>query len=221
MSKKTIHLNKNRRKEKLKNLDADPEDYVPLSPFARIKSVWFFNRVGIRAIPYIEDLRDEAIVLYSIPMILRFIGIFIALLGLGGFDLFYIIETMSFLFILEILSILLFLLVLYIAMRLILPGFPKESHGTPMMVFIAFSYVYLVRIIWVLGEFIVDLFLPYPDLFSTSYNIAVLITYIFSIYFVVIASFAVRSLTGTSISVSLITGFALFIAIVILLHNPV
>jgi hypothetical protein len=121
------------------------------TPFTRIKSVWLFNRSKIREIPYTKDIFQESSIIYLIPILLMGAGVFLSLLPAQGIDpISYILLPLQFM-IDELLSLFSFLLVLYVCMKLILPGFPNNSHANLEMVFTSFSYVYLIRIIGILG----------------------------------------------------------------------
>lgn len=91
-------------------------------------------------------------------------------------------------------------------MYLILPGFPKKSHANPEMIFVSFSYIYLVRIIQIAGLLIFSFTVA-----SSFQGLGILIFQMFyPIYFVVVASYSIRSLTGTSLLYSVFIGFFLY-----------
>ena len=189
----------------------EDEDYIPETVFARIKVFWFFNRPGMRQVPYIQDLEVESLIIYLIPSIILTIGVFFIGLTINSdIELINLLIASFLTFIIEIIGILVFIIVLLIIMRFILPGFPKESHARPKMVIISFSYVYLTKIILNLGFIQVYLFST-----TSSLTIGVLSYYIFSVYFVVVTAFSIKSLTGTGLINSLIGGLFLYFPVII------
>ncbi|MHA1990534.1 MAG: hypothetical protein ACW981_09880 [Candidatus Hodarchaeales archaeon] len=185
------------------------------TPFTRIKSVWLFNKTKIREIPYTKDLFQESLIIYLIPILLMGAGVFLSILPAQGINpVSFILIPIQFM-IDELISLFSFLLVLYVCMKLILPGFPNNSHANLEMVFTSFSYVYLIRIIGIFG-FLLFQFLQFLDgtLLVLFYNLYLIVITVYMIYFVVVSAFATRSLTGKSLAVSLIVGFALFFSII-------
>jgi hypothetical protein len=199
-------------KSKIRN-----EQNIPTieTPFTRIKSVWLFNRSKIREIPYTKDLFQESLIIYLIPILLMGAAVFLSILPTQGINpVSFILIPIQFM-IDELLSLFTFLLVLYVCMKLILPGFPSNSHANLEMVFTSFSYVYLIRIIGILGLLLFQI-LQFLDgtLLVLFYNLYLIVITVYMIYFVVISAFATRSLTGKSLVISLIVGFALFFSII-------
>lgn len=188
------------KKDNLKNTQDIQESE---NAFDRIKYVWLFNREKIQKIPYIKDLFQEALIIYLIPVLAIGIGIFLTILPIQELNLSDYVFLPVLYMIDELISLLSFLLVLYVCMKLILPGFPSKSYATLEMVFISFSYVYLIRIIGIFGLFLG--FSPILFLFIITF---------YMIYLVVVASFTTKSLTGANLWVSLFVGFALFFSII-------
>jgi len=99
-------------------------------------------REKIQKIPYVQNLIQESLLIYFIPILAVGIGVFLSILPIQGLNPANYILLPVFYMIDELISLLSFLLVLYVCMKLILPGFPRKSHATLEMVFISFSYVY-------------------------------------------------------------------------------
>ena len=174
----------------------------------RVLSVWLFNREGSQRIPYRSELTLEALLLYASPAIVW-----------GALLIFFkwpkIIEeatpaliSIGISLILEIVSILLFLGGVFVSMAILLPGFPKSSHATPKMVFIAFSYVFSVKIVESLlfGLYFILVTGPTPPLEFLQF-----LEFSFQFYFVVVLAFSIRSYTGRGIIASLACAFAIFL----------
>ncbi|OLS25950.1 MAG: hypothetical protein HeimC3_12240 [Candidatus Heimdallarchaeota archaeon LC_3] len=208
-------VNKNIKQATKREKSVEDEDYIPESVFARIKSFWLFNRPSIRQVPYIQDLELEAAILYLIPGLVLAFGVFIGLIANTQIDPLDLIIVPLQTFTIELIAILAFLIVLFIFMKIILPGFPNESHARPKMVVISFSYVYITKIILSSG-FVISLLFSNTSSAGSAVGILFISFYAFSVYFVVVSAFSIKSLTGIGLVNSLIGGFALFFSLFIL-----
>ena len=211
MSKKA---KKNIKQGTKRENNIEDEDYIPESVFARIKSFWFFNRPSMRQVPYIQDLELEAAILYLIPGLVLAFGVFIGLIANTQIDPLNLIIVPLQTLMLELIAILAFLIVLFIFMKFVLSGFPNESHARPKMVVITFSYVYLSKIILSSG-FVIWLLFSNTSSAGTALTIYIILFYFFSVYFVVVTAFSIKSLTGIGLVNSLIGGFALYFTVMI------
>ena len=169
---------------------------------SRLRAAWLLNQDGLRAIPYIADLKKEATLLYLMPGILIssiFVLINIYLGNIGITDIAALLYTFLISFQRELGFLAIYLGIIFLTMRFLLPGFPKESHASPLMVYQVFAYIFTIRIVYIL-TLVAELITPYYYLVYLLYII----------YFTVEMSFAIRTLVGKRVLTSVVIGFIIF-----------
>lgn len=175
---------------------------------SRLKSAWLLDQEGLRAIPYIENLKKEATFLYLIPGIIVSCTYVLINIFLGNANITDIASLLYIFFssyLLELGFIIIYIGVIFLTMMLVLPGFPNESHASPLMVYQVFAYIFTIRILFAFSIIMAPI---------TEFYVLVFLFYLF--YFVVELSFAFRTLVGKRMLISVIIAFIDFYGIFII-----